>query len=71
MWLVVVVFLEPVDVVESWVVALEGLEESLYFALRCRFSSGTEHMFDSMLLAQVAHHIVYLVEDNVACKTGL
>jgi len=41
MRLVVVVFPEAVRIVESGVVALEGLEESFDFALRGGFSSGT------------------------------
>jgi len=52
MWLVVVVSSEALDIVESWIVALEGLEESFDLALRGRFSSGTEDMLDSLLGAE-------------------
>ena len=41
MGFVVVVFSEPIQVVELGVVALEGLEEPFYLALRGGFSSGT------------------------------
>jgi len=45
---VVVVFSEPVYVVESGVVALEGLEESFYLALGGGFSNGTEYVLYSV-----------------------
>jgi len=45
---IVVVFSELIQVVESWIVAFEGLEESFDFALRRGFSSGTHDMLDSM-----------------------
>jgi len=51
MWLVVVVFSESINVVESWVVALEGLEESFDLALRGRFSNGAEYMIYSVAFA--------------------
>jgi len=54
MWLdLVVVFEEFCHVVESWIVDFECLEESFDLALRGRFSSGTEDMFDAMCLAEV------------------
>jgi len=40
MWLVVVAFSDAVHIVESWVVALEGLEEAFDLALGGRFSNG-------------------------------
>ena len=53
MGLVIVVVSEAVYAVESWIVQLEGLPESFNLSLRCRFSSGTEDMFYSMLGAEV------------------
>ena len=45
---VVVVFEEFCHVVESWIVQLECLEETLYLSLRGRFSNGTHDMFHAM-----------------------
>ena len=45
---VVVVFSELVQVVESWIVELEGLPETFYLALRCRFSNGTRDVHYAM-----------------------
>jgi len=45
---VVVVFEELCHVVESWIVQLEGLPETFYLALRCRFSNGTHDVFYAM-----------------------
>lgn len=47
---VVIVFSELIDVVESGVVALEGLEEAFDLALRGGFSNGTEDVLDAMRL---------------------
>ena len=53
MRLLVVVFFEAGDVVESWVVEFECLPEPFNLALRCGFSSGTENMLNAMLRAVV------------------
>ena len=45
---VVVVFTESVQVVESWIVEHEGLEEAFDLALRCGFSNGTRDMLDAV-----------------------
>jgi len=50
MWFADVVLSQLFNVVEFWVVELEGLEESFYLALRGRFSNGSHDMLDSMCL---------------------
>jgi len=45
---VVVVFSESVQVVELWIVELEGLEESFDLALRGGFSNGTRDVLYAM-----------------------
>ena len=61
---VVVVLFELCGAAESGIVGCEGLEESFDLALRCRFSNGTEDMFDAMLLAEFgeAAFVVVAVE---------
>jgi len=49
---VVIVFSESINVVESGVVALEGLEEAFDLALSGGFSNGTLNVFYAMCLAE-------------------
>jgi len=50
MGFVVVVFSELVQVVELWIVELEGLEEAFDLALGCGFSNGTHDVLYAMCL---------------------
>jgi hypothetical protein len=57
----IVVFSESINIVESGVVELEGLEESFYLALGGRFSNGAEDVFYAVFRAEACESAVTVV----------